>query len=282
MTSLASIVLFLQAALSLLALVQANPSLPQSTRDSAVLVAQNAIAQATTQLAANTGKTSSNVNSAPVTSPTKTTVLTSDQINVVSPTNTTVSVGSKVTITYTVGGNIVAGDPAIIERSVVKANTETLNSGYIPLSQSAGTYSFEWTPNEPGTYEAKITINHNNRSYSDRSGVITAVGSTISASELLTPYMSLSVSPSSITVGESALLKRSSTNANRCGLQYGSSEENISVSGTKTVTPSQTMTYFVWCMNDPGTGKDGPSVRKSVTVTVNTPPAPTCTLAPTS
>ena len=50
MTSLVSITLLLQAALSLLALVQANPSLPQSTRDSAVLVAQNAIAQATSQI----------------------------------------------------------------------------------------------------------------------------------------------------------------------------------------------------------------------------------------
>ena len=276
--TLTGITLLLQAAVSLLALVQANPSLPQSTRDNAIVVAQNAIAQATTQLAANARKTTSTSNITPVTSSVKSSVLTSDQIRVNSPADTTISVGGKVTITYTVGGNIVVGDPAIIERSIMKAGTETLNSGYIPLSQVAGTYSFDWTPNEPGTYEAKITINHNNSSYSARSGVITAVGSPISASDLLTPTLSVSVSPTSISSGQSALLKWSSTNANRCGLQYWSSEEDIAISGTKTVSPSEKTTYFVWCTNDPGNGKDGPSARKNVTLDVTPVILPTPTI----
>ena len=51
--SLASIVLMLQTALSLLVLVNSNPSLPQSMRDNAQQVAQQAIAQATDALKQN-------------------------------------------------------------------------------------------------------------------------------------------------------------------------------------------------------------------------------------
>ena len=51
--SLASIVLMLQTALSLLVLVNSNPSLPQSMRDNAQQVAQQAITQATAAIAAN-------------------------------------------------------------------------------------------------------------------------------------------------------------------------------------------------------------------------------------
>jgi hypothetical protein len=48
--SLASVVVLLQTALSLLVLVNSNPSLPQSMRDNAQQVAQQAIAQATDAL----------------------------------------------------------------------------------------------------------------------------------------------------------------------------------------------------------------------------------------
>jgi len=50
--SLASAVVLLQTALSLLVLVNSNPSLPQSMRDNAQQVAQQAIAQATAAIAA--------------------------------------------------------------------------------------------------------------------------------------------------------------------------------------------------------------------------------------
>src|SRR5271157_5426178 len=49
--SLASLVILLQTALSLLALVNANPSLPQSMRDNAQQVAQQAIAAGTGAIA---------------------------------------------------------------------------------------------------------------------------------------------------------------------------------------------------------------------------------------
>jgi hypothetical protein len=52
--SLASAVVLLQAALSLLTLVNANPSLPQSMRDNATAVAQKAISEAHAVLASQT------------------------------------------------------------------------------------------------------------------------------------------------------------------------------------------------------------------------------------
>ncbi len=117
-------------------------------------------------------------------------VLTSDQIQVLSPSNIIVSTGTKVTISYTVGSKIVAGDPAIIERSIVNANTDVTNSGYIPVSQSAGTYTFDWIPNESGQYQALVKITLGNVTYSARSGMI-AVGTptttTIAPSVQATP-----------------------------------------------------------------------------------------------
>ena len=62
--SLATIIIVLQAALSLLNLVSSSPQLPQSVRDQATQVAQQAVIQATTALSTNgmsTVMTSSNV-----------------------------------------------------------------------------------------------------------------------------------------------------------------------------------------------------------------------------
>jgi peptidoglycan hydrolase-like protein with peptidoglycan-binding domain len=222
-----------------------------------------------------------------VTLPTKST-LTRGQLKIVSPTSgITVSVGATVTITYDVGTNIVSSDSAIIERTIINADSGTTNSTYVPVSQSGGRYSFEWVPSQSGEYKAKLTINHNNKTYTVKSGTITAVGDSISASDLLTPTLSVSLSPSSVDAGESSLLKWSSKNATKCLLQYNvpgqlATEEYLSVSGSKTVTPSQTTTYYVSCSNEPGDGKDGPTAFKNVTLSVSQVDAPTCTLTPSS
>jgi hypothetical protein len=63
--SLASAVVLLQTALSLLTLVNANPSLPQSMRDNAQQVAQQAIAQATAAIEASQANPNSSAQSAP-------------------------------------------------------------------------------------------------------------------------------------------------------------------------------------------------------------------------
>lgn len=84
-----------------------------------------------------------------------------------------IGVGQKITIVYSVGSNIVVNDPAIIERKIVNAGTDTMNSGYTPVSVSGGTYTFEWIPSQEGKYQVLLNITHNNTTYPARSGVIT-------------------------------------------------------------------------------------------------------------
>jgi peptidoglycan hydrolase-like protein with peptidoglycan-binding domain len=85
---------------------------------------------------------------------------------------------------------------------------------------------------------------------------------------LPTPFIAVGANPSSINSGQGASLSWNATNAIRCVLRFNSSEEVISVSGAKFVTPNQTTIYTIWCANDPGDGKDGPSASASVSVTV--------------
>jgi len=96
----------------------------------------------------------------------------------------------------------------------------------------------------------------------------------------VTPTVTVNTSPSSVSAGQSSVLTWNSSNATRCVLKYGSSEESISLSGTKTVTPYTNTSYMVWCANDPGTGKDGPSssAKAYVAVSSSAMAAPTCTL----
>jgi len=100
------------------------------------------------------------------------------------------------------------------------------------------------------------------------------------------PTVSVSISPRSIQVGESAKLRWSTEHASRCILQYGPDngniygpyEESIGLSGSKTVSPSKTYTYYVWCTNETGSGKDGDATGKAATLKVTT--APAAALAP--
>lgn len=87
---------------------------------------------------------------------------------------------------------------------------------------------------------------------------------------LAIPTLTFNVTPSLISTGQSSTLSWSTTNTNRCVLQYGQNDENVAVSGSKVVSPSQTTPYRLICTNDSGTGKDGPSAEKTVTVTVST------------
>ncbi len=83
---------------------------------------------------------------------------------------------------------------------------------------------------------------------------------------------SFSASPSYITsLRGSTYLSWSTTNANRCALSYGATQVSVNPSGNLTLFPTETTTYSLWCVNDPGTGKDGPSVSKNVVVYVDRP-----------
>ncbi len=100
-----------------------------------------------------------------------------DSLRIVSPAfDTAIGVGQKIVIQYSVGGNIVAGDPAIVERKIVRAYTDTSAAGYIPVSVSGGTHSFEWIPSEAGTYQVLLSISHNNTTYPARSAIIKVGG----------------------------------------------------------------------------------------------------------
>ncbi len=95
-------------------------------------------------------------------------------------------------------------------------------------------------------------------------------GATVPPNPTQTPIISnFSSSPTSVSSGQSAVLSWEVTNANRCVLFSGSSQESVSVSGSRTVYPTQTTSYRLWCVNDPGTGKDGPSAERTISVIVN-------------
>lgn len=94
------------------------------------------------------------------------------------------------------------------------------------------------------------------------------------------PVITANVSPASITAGQSATLNWTTTNATRCWLRYGYSEEAIPVSGSKVVAPSSSTLYTLGCANEPGDGKDGPQSIAVLSVPVSgTTPVTTGTLS---
>ncbi|MDP2629152.1 MAG: IPT/TIG domain-containing protein [Candidatus Harrisonbacteria bacterium] len=80
--------------------------------------------------------------------------------------------------------------------------------------------------------------------------------------ELATPSISFTKSGAE----NGTILSWTVTNAQRCVLQYGSQEETVGLSGSKTVSPSVSTEYKLWCANDPGDGKDGPSASETLDV----------------
>jgi hypothetical protein len=205
--TIAAVVTLLQTALLLLNLSQSTPNLPQATRDYAAQVANQAIQQATLALS-----TSGSLSTAPtVVSSTKSTLIP-DTLKIVSPSSdTSIAVGQKVTILYSVGSNIISNDPAIVERKIVNAGTDTSASTYIPVSVSGGVYSFNWTPNEAGRYQALLNISYNNGTYPARSGVITVGNvSTMPASTNNAPTINFSYISSGNIIGSFANLPANS------------------------------------------------------------------------
>jgi hypothetical protein len=97
----------------------------------------------------------------------------------------------------------------------------------------------------------------------------------VTPSTVPTPVVTLVASPLTVSSGNTTVLKWSTTNAKRCVLQYGSVEEDIPTSGSETITPEEKNTYMIWCANDSGDGKDGPSGSAQVTVNVTGAQQPT-------
>jgi hypothetical protein len=83
------------------------------------------------------------------------------------------------------------------------------------------------------------------------------------------PVVAIQITPSTISVGGSSTLTWTSQNANRCYMSYGSIQETVPLSGTWTINNTVTTKYIIRCVNDPGTGKDGPASEASATLTVS-------------
>ncbi|MBY0539393.1 peptidoglycan-binding protein [Patescibacteria group bacterium] len=83
------------------------------------------------------------------------------------------------------------------------------------------------------------------------------------------PIVTIQITPSTISVGGSSTLTWTTQNANRCYMSYGSIQETVPLSGTWTINNTVTTKYTLRCVNDPGTGKDGPASEASATLTVS-------------
>ncbi|MEY4747654.1 MAG: hypothetical protein RLZZ416_703 [Candidatus Parcubacteria bacterium] len=167
-----------------------------------------------TSVNTNTGSnsTQNNTQTSGSTSGNTTSNLLPDTLKITSPfSDINIGVGQKITVSYSVGNNIVANDPAIVERKIVKADTDTSVSGYIPVSVSGGVYSFDWTPSEAGTYQALLSISHNNSTYPARSAVITVgSGNTTPTTNNSTPSVTFSYISSGNVIGSFANLPANS------------------------------------------------------------------------
>lgn len=97
---------------------------------------------------------------------------------------------------------------------------------------------------------------------------------------LKTPVISkFSASPAKIMLGKSSTLSWSVKDASRCVLLSPEGEEAVRLTGSKKVTPSAgEASYTLWCSNEPGDGKDGPSASKAVSIIVDTPALKTPTI----
>jgi Putative peptidoglycan binding domain len=88
-----------------------------------------------------------------------------------------------------------------------------------------------------------------------------------------TPTLTLTTAQTIIISGSTALLTWTTTNAQRCVLSDGTKQDVVTVSGSKTISPTVSTTYTLWCTNEDGSGKDGPSASKSLAIVVlDSPP----------
>lgn len=165
--------------------------------------------------------------------------------------------------------SIVLGSSSTLTWSSTNATSCTASGAWSGTQTTSG--SQPETPTAAGTDTYTLTC--------------TGSGGSGSASAMLTvnapsaPTVTISVAPSSITLGSSAMLTWSSTNATSCTAS-GAWSGTQATSGTATETPTAagSDTYTLSCTGAGGTGSN------SATLTVNTPPAPTVSISvdPTS
>ncbi|GEM_PF-5060501 len=166
--------------------------------------------------------------------------------------------------------NAPANKPNGVILDISESNNPTVNRFLVSNSDNMDAPLQIGVPYRLGTIGPIVTLNgisNNLVSITVSSGVIVPPNPTI------TPIISsFSASLSSVSSGQSSVLSWKVANATRCVLFSGTTQETVSVSGSKTVSPTQTASYRLWCVNDPGTGKDGPSAERTISIVVNNPP----------
>ena len=112
-------------------------------------------------------------------------------------------------------------------------------------------------------------------------GKVLATGSmSMYSSYLPPPELVFSAVSTKVALHQTTTLSWTSTNANRCILKYSGKEESVPTNGSKVVTVAAPIEYALWCYDDPGNGNAGPSISKTVALSVVS--APTCTLTHTN
>jgi Bacterial Ig-like domain (group 3) len=152
-------------------------------------------------------------------------------------------------------------------RGVVPTGSVTFTSGSTVLGSAALTNAVATLPVtlSVGTYSVTATYTPDASSPDAEQSISNTQSVTIAAK----PAVTLSVSPGTITVGQSATLSWSSTNATSCTAS-GSWSGAQATSGSETVTPSSPggLAYSLSCTGAGGTGDATPQ-----TLTVNAPPS---------
>jgi hypothetical protein len=178
--------------------------------------------------------------------------------------------GKPVTETSTFPSALTGSDFTLIIHNGDSQGDYRVSSGTIILNgvQVAGPSDFnqqvEWI-------ERNVNINSSNAlsvTLDGNPGSFITI--TISSAGSVTS-VSISATPDTIQVGQSATLSWSSTNADSVSIDQGIG--NVVLSGSITVSPTQSTTYTISATGPGGTAAD------SVTVTVNPTPSPTVSIS---
>lgn len=267
--SLASLVLLLHTALSLLILVNNNPSLPQATRDYAQQVAQKAIMQAEVIVAPNT-----------TAQPTVVPGIATSTLPSIQTTTSGIST-SKVPATPAPSVSLTASPSTITTGQTTTLQWNSMNAaacagtGFSTGNLTAGSVSL--IPYATTTY----TIVCTNNTTANNGVTANATVSVIPANTAQpAPTAFLTVSPATIVSGGSTTLSWNSTNATSC-TGSGFSTGNAT-NGSLMVTPSATAIYSIVCTNS-ATSNNTSYANATVSVTpantASSPPPATLTVS---
>lgn len=123
-----------------------------------------------------------------------------------------------------------------------------------------------------GSYVIQVTAR--NGSVLTNGTLSVSANTSTNVQPLQSPVITFTSSSMDIHAGESITLSWNAIYANRCVLKFGSTEiGGMPAVGSQAVSPTQTTSYLLWCVNEPGNGKDGPAASKTVNVNVR-PPVP--------